>query len=45
MPVEFTDNSIKVKDRLDSAMVSFLYEACGELEAQLITASKRKLPI
>lgn len=42
MPVEFTDNSIKVKDRLDSAMVSFLYEACGELEAQTKRNSKVK---
>jgi hypothetical protein len=34
MPVEFTDNSVKVKESLEEACVAYLYEAAGELEAQ-----------
>lgn len=34
MPVDFTDNSIKVKAALEDAVLAFLEEASGELEAQ-----------
>ena len=34
MPVQFTDNSAKVKAALDAAVKAYLYEAGGELEAQ-----------
>ena len=34
MPVDFTDNSIKVKAALNEAAIAFLYEAAGEIEAQ-----------
>lgn len=34
MPVDFTDNSIKVKAALEDAVLVFLEEATGELEAQ-----------
>lgn len=34
MPVEFTDNSIKVKKELNDAVIAYLYEAGGELEAR-----------
>lgn len=34
MSVEFTDNSIKVKDIMGDRAVSFLMEAAGEVEAQ-----------
>ena len=35
MSVEFTDNSAKVKDALNDAVIAYLYEAGGELEAQV----------
>lgn len=35
MSVEFEDNSMKVKGMLDEAVMGFLYEAAGELEAQV----------
>lgn len=35
MAVEFTDNSMIVEAELDDAMIAFLYEAAGELEAQV----------
>lgn len=31
--VEFTDNTIRVLDRLEDAIIAYLYEAGGELEA------------
>lgn len=31
--IEFTDNSVKVKAAIEDAMIAFLYEAGGELEA------------
>lgn len=34
MAVEFTDNSAKVKDTINDAVIAYLYEAAGELEAQ-----------
>ena len=34
MSVEFTDNSAKVKAEMNAAVVAYLYEAAGELEAQ-----------
>ena len=35
MSVEFTDNSARVKDALNDAVIAYLYEAGGELEAQV----------
>lgn len=35
MAVEFTDNSAKVKAALEDAAIAYLYEAGGELEAQV----------
>lgn len=35
MSVKFEDNSIKVKAELNHATIQWLYEACGELEAQV----------
>lgn len=35
MAVEFTNNSAKVKGALNDAVVAYLYEAGGELEAQV----------
>lgn len=35
MSVEFTDNSIKVKEAITEAAIAYLYEAGGELEAQV----------
>ena len=32
--IQFTDNSAQVKAALDGAIVAYLYEAAGELEAQ-----------
>lgn len=32
--VEFTDNSVQVIDALEDAVIAYLYEAGGELEAQ-----------
>lgn len=40
MAVEFQDNRIEVKDTVSSAVTAFLYEACGELEAQTKRNSK-----
>ena len=40
MSVEFTDNSVKVKEALDDACVAYLYEAAGELEAQTVRNSR-----
>ena len=40
MSVEFTDNSIAVKEALDDAVIAYLYEAAGELEAQTIRNSR-----
>ena len=34
MTVEFRDNSIKVKAALNEAIIAYLYEAAGELEAE-----------
>lgn len=33
--VQFTDNSMSVKAEMNDAMIAFLYEAAGELEAQV----------
>jgi len=38
MSVEFTDNSAKVKEAMNDALIAYLYEAGGELE----TAVKRE---
>ena len=35
MAVQFEDNSMKVKAAMEDAVVSYLYEAAGELEAQV----------
>lgn len=35
MSVEFTDNSAKVKAEMNAAVVAYLYEAAGALEAQV----------
>ena len=35
MSVQFTDNSAVVKAALDDAVIAYLYEAGGELEAQV----------
>lgn len=35
MSVEFEDFSMKVMSALDDACVGYLYEACGELEAEV----------
>lgn len=34
MGIEFHDNSMEVRARLDNAITAYLYEAAGELEAQ-----------
>lgn len=39
--VEFTDNRIKVEAALDDAVIAFLYEAAGEVEAQTKRAQTR----
>ena len=41
MALEFQDYSFKVKDALNNAIIAFLYEAAGELEAQV----KRNTPV
>lgn len=41
MNVEFTDNRIKVEAALDDAVIAFLYEAAGEVEAQTKRAQTR----
>lgn len=35
MSIEFTDNSVKVKENLKSSVVAFLYEVGGELQSQI----------
>lgn len=40
--VTFTDNSAKVKMELDEASIAYLYEAAGELEAQVKRNSRSK---
>ncbi|EOS75668.1 MAG: HK97 gp10 family phage protein [Lachnospiraceae bacterium] len=42
MAVEFQDNRIEVKEAISNAAIAFLYEACGELEAQTKRNSKVK---
>lgn len=42
MAVEFQDNRIEVKATICSAIIAFLHEACGELEAQTKRNSKVK---
>ena len=42
MAVEFQDNRINVKAAISGAGIAFLYEACGELEAQTKRNSKVK---
>lgn len=39
--VEFTDNRIKVEAALEDAVIAFLYEAAGEVEAQTKRAQTR----
>lgn len=34
MPVEFKDNSLKVKDALNEKTIAWLHEAAGEIESQ-----------
>lgn len=41
MGVKFTNNSAKVKGALNDAVVAYLYEAGGELEAQVKRNSRR----
>ena len=41
MTVKFTNNSVKVKNALDNAVAAYLYEAGGELEAQVKRNSRR----
>lgn len=41
MALEFKDYSMQVKDAMNAAIVAFLYEAAGELEAQV----KRNTPV
>lgn len=41
MSVKFTNNSAKVKGALNDAVVAYLYEAGGELEAQVKRNSRR----
>ncbi|MCI8978394.1 MAG: hypothetical protein HFI99_15445 [Lachnospiraceae bacterium] len=41
MAVEFIDNSVKCKNMINGSCVAWLYEACGELEAQVKRNSKR----
>lgn len=41
MSVKFTNNSAKVKGALDDAVRAYLYEAGGELEAQVKRNSRR----
>lgn len=40
MSVEFTDNSMRVKQALQSGVTAFLREAGGELQAQIIRNSR-----
>lgn len=42
MAIEFQDNRIEVKAAICSAIIAFLHEACGELEAQTKRNSKVK---
>lgn len=35
MAIKFEDNSMEVKEKLNDAIIAFLYEAGGELEAQV----------
>lgn len=41
MSVKFTNNSVRVKNALDDAVAAYLYEAGGELEAQVKRNSRR----
>lgn len=41
MAVQFTNNSMQVKAALDDAAIAYLYEAGGELEAQVKRNSRR----
>ena len=41
MSVQFTDNSAKVKGALNDAAIAYLYEAAGELEAQVKRNQRR----
>lgn len=38
--VKFTDNSIQVKNALNDAVIAYLYEAGGEMEAQTVRNSR-----
>ena len=40
MGVEFIDNRTKVKSSVENAGIAWLYEACGEIEAQTKRNSK-----
>ena len=41
MTVEFTDNSARIKGALNDAAIAYLYEAAGELEAQVKRNQRR----
>lgn len=41
MPLEFHDNSVEVKEAINEAILAWLYEAAGEIEAQV----KRNTPV
>lgn len=40
MPVEFIDNSIKVKEALNDACIAWLYEASGEIKSEAVRNSR-----
>ncbi|MCC8164499.1 MAG: HK97 gp10 family phage protein [Lachnospiraceae bacterium] len=40
MSVEFTDNTMRVREQMAAAVHSFLYEAGGELQSQVIRNSR-----
>ena len=42
MGVEFIDNRAKVKSSVENAGISWLYEACGEIEAQTKRRSEER---
>lgn len=41
MEIEFTDNSIKCREMIESAGIAWLHEACGEVEEQTKRNYKR----
>ena len=39
--VKFTDNSVKVKEALEDAVIAYLHEAAGELETQTVRNTRQ----